>query len=332
MRILIPGGSGQVGTLLARHLYKQGHEITILSRHPNAHPEQNWRTLAWDGLTPGPWAIEIDRSDAIIHLSGRSVNCRYNAKNRQEIFDSRTKPTHLLGQLNAASPTPPKIWMNASTSTIYRNALDRPQDEFTGELGDLPTQRGTNEPANLPETWSFSIDVAHRWEQALAAIPTPHTRKIRLRSSMVMSPDAGGVFSVFSKLARLGLGGTQGSGKQFVSWMHDLDYCRATDLLLAHPEITDETNGIVNMTAPGPMPNREFMQTLRQAWNQPIGLPATRWMLEVGALAMRTETELILKSRQVTPGFLLKHGFNFDFPTWPTAARDLVTRLKAKQN
>jgi len=221
--------------------------------------------------------------------------------------------------------------MNASTSTIYRNALDRPQDEFTGELGDLPTQRGTNEPANLPETWSFSIDVAHRWEQALAAIPTPHTRKIRLRSSMVMSPDAGGVFSVFSKLARLGLGGTQGSGKQFVSWMHDLDYCRATDLLLAHPEITDETNGIVNMTAPEPMPNREFMQTLRQAWNQPIGLPATRWMLEVGALAMRTETELILKSRQVTPGVLLKHGFDFAFPTWPTAAHDLVARLKATQ-
>jgi len=332
MRILIPGGSGQVGTLLARHLYAAGNEVTIPSRHPNAHPEQSWRTLKWDGLNPGPWATEIDRSDAIIHLSGRSVNCRYNPKNRQEIFDSRTKPTLLLGQLIAASPTPPKIWMNASTSTIYRNALDRPQDEFTGELGDLPGQRGTHEPANLPETWSFSIDVAHRWEEALAAIPTPQTRKIRLRSSMVMSPDAGGVFSVFSKLARLGLGGTQGSGKQFVSWMHDLDYCRATDLLLAQPEITDETNGIVNMTAPEPMPNREFMQTLRQAWHQPIGLPATRWMLEIGALAMRTETELILKSRQVTPAVLLKHGFEFAFPHWPTAAPDLVARLKAKQN
>jgi len=332
MRILIPGGSGQVGTLLARHLYAAGHEVTILSRHPNARPEQLWRTLKWDGLTPGPWATEIDRSDAIIHLSGRSVNCRYNAKNRQEIFDSRTKPTLLLGQLIAASPTPPKIWMNASTSTIYRNALDHPQDEFTGELGDLPDQRGTHEPANLPETWSFSIDVAHRWEEALAAIPTPQTRKIRLRSSMVMSPDAGGVFSVFSKLARLGLGGTQGTGKQFVSWMHDLDYCRATDLLLSQPEITDETNGIVNMTAPEPMPNREFMRTLRQAWNQPIGLPATRWMLEVGALAMRTETELILKSRQVTPAVLLKHGFDFTFPTWSTAAQDLVARLKARQS
>jgi len=329
MRILIPGGSGQVGAMLARHLQAQGHTVTVLSRKPAAAANP-WTTLAWDGLTPGPWASEIDRSDAIIHLSGRSINCRYTAEHRREIIDSRTKPTLLLGQLIAASPTPPKIWMNASANSIYRHALDRPQDEFTGERGDLPNERGTHEPANLPETWSFAVDVAYRWEAALAAIPTPHTRKIRLRTSMVMSPDAGGVFSVFSKLARLGLGGTQGPGTQYVSWIHDLDYCRATDLLLAKPEITDETEGVVNMTAPVPMPNREFMRTLRRAWHQPIGMPAAKWMLEIGALAMRTETELILKSRRVVPGVLLKHGFAFAFPTWPEAAADLVSRLKAK--
>jgi len=332
VRILIPGGSGQVGTLLARHLYAAGHEVTVLSRHPNAHPEQLWRTLKWDGLTPGPWATEIDRSDAVIHLSGRSVNCRYNAENRREIIESRTLPTLLLGKLIAASPTPPKIWMNASTSTFYRSALDRPQNEFTGELGDLPHQRGTHEPANLPETWSFSVDVANRWEQALAAIPTPNTRKIRLRSSMVMSPDAGGVFSVFSNLARLGLGGTQGSGNQFVSWMHDLDYCHATDLLLSRPEITDETGGVVNMTAPGPLPNRDFMRILRHAWGRPVGFPAARWMLEIGTFFMRTESELVLKSRRVVPTLLLKHGFKFAFPTWPEAARDLVARSRASKN
>jgi uncharacterized protein (TIGR01777 family) len=325
MRILIPGGSGQVGTLLARHLHAAGHTVTVLSRSPRPAP---WQTLLWDGLTPGPWVAELHHADAVIHLSGRTVNCRYTPKHRRQIFDSRVKPTLLLGKLIAASPKPPRIWMNASTSTFYRHTYGEPNDEFTGVLGDLPDQRGNHEPASLPETWSFSIDVAHRWEQALASIPTPHTRKIRLRSSMVMSPDAGGVFSVFSMLARLGLGGTQGPGTQFVSWMHDLDYCRATDLLLAHPEITDETDGIVNMTAPEPVPNRDFMRTLRHAWHAPIGLPALSPMLAVGAIVMRTETELILKSRRVTPTLLVKHGYQFAFPTWPEAAANLVARSR----
>jgi uncharacterized protein (TIGR01777 family) len=327
MRILIPGGSGQVGTILARHLHASGHEVIVLSRSPQTCTNP-WRTLPWDGLTRGPWIAEIDRSDAVIHLSGRSVNCRYTPANRQAIFDSRIKPTLLLGEVIAASPNPPRIWLNASTSTFYRHALDRPQDEFTGELGDLPSERGTREPANLPETWTFSIDVASRWEHAFLSIDTPRTRKIRLRSSMVMSPDPGGVFSVLSNLVRKGLGGSQGSGGQFVSWMHDLDYCRATDLLLTHPEITAETDGIVNMTAPNPLPNRDFMRILREAWNAPIGLPATTWMIEIGTLLMRSESELVLKSRRVVPSLLLKHGFEFTFPTWPEAARDLASRMR----
>jgi uncharacterized protein (TIGR01777 family) len=326
MRILIPGGSGQVGTVLARHLHGSGHEVTVLSRSPKPAP---WQTLTWDGLTPGPWIDELHRADAVIHLSGRSVNCRYTPENRRQIFDSRIKPTLLLGELIAASPTPPRIWMNASTSTFYRNAFDLPQDEFTGELGDLPSERGTREPATQPETWSFSIDVAHRWEQALAAHPTPHTRKIRLRSSMIMSPDPGGVFSVLSNLVRLGLGGKQGSGAQFVSWMHDLDLCRAMDLLLSQPEVTDETGGIVNLTAPEPLPNRDFMRILRRAWHMPLGLPAAEWMLEIGTFLMRTETELVLKSRRAVPTLLLKSGFEFSFPTWSAAAPDLVARMKS---
>jgi len=328
MRILLPGGSGQVGTILARHLHKAGHDVTVLSRSPQIHAWYPWRTLAWDGLTPGPWTTEIDRSDAVIHLSGRSVNCRYNQANRQAIFDSRIKPTLLLGRVIAASPTPPRLWMNASTSTFYRHALDRAQDEFTGELGDLPTERGTREPINLPETWSFSIDVASSWERAFLSIPTPRTRKIRLRSSMVMSPDRGGVFSVLSNLVRTGLGGAIGSGRQFVSWIHDFDYCRATDLLLAQSEITDETGGVVNMTAPEPLPNRDFMRALRQAWHMPIGLPAAEWMIEIGTFLMRSESELVLKSRRVVPTLLLKHGFEFAFPAWPDAARDLVARMR----
>jgi uncharacterized protein (TIGR01777 family) len=326
MRILIPGGSGQIGTILARYLHAAGHEVTVLSRKPEPAA---WQTLQWDGLTRGPWTSELDRSDAVIHLSGRSVNCRYTPENRREIIDSRVKPTLLLGEVIASSPTPPKIWMNASTSTFYRNALDLPQDEFTGELGDLPTQRGTHEPANQPETWAFSIDVAHRWEQALAAIPTPHTRKIRLRTSMTMSPDPGGVFSVLSRLTRFGLGGTEGSGRQYVSWLHDLDYCRITGLLLQRPEITDESNGIVNMTAPEPLPNRDFMRALRKAWHAPIGLPAYSWMIEIGTRVLRTESELVLKSRRAVPTLLLRQGYEFAFPTWPEAALDLVARTKA---
>jgi len=330
MRILIPGGSGQVGTLLARHLHASGHQVTVLSRHPRPAP---WRTLPWDGLNPGPWVDDLNQSDAVIHLSGRSVNCRYNTGNRREIIDSRVLPTLLLGRLIADSPTPPRIWLNASSSTYYRHTFAEPNDEFTGVPADTPAEHaagGVHEPGNLPETWSFSADVIDRWEAALAESNTPHTRKIRLRTSMVMSPDAGGVFSVFSKLTHLGLGGTQGPGTQYVSWIHELDFCRAVDLLLAQPEITEETAGVVNMCAPNPEPNRDFMRHLREAWQQSIGLPAFTWMLELGAIPMQTETELILKSRRVIPGVLLKHDFDFVFPTWPEAARNLVRRSKAE--
>ena len=263
MRVLIPGGSGQVGTRLAQHLYAAGHEVTVLSRDPQQHSEQLWTTLKWDGLTPGPWASEIDRSDAIIHLSGRSINTRFTPENRRQILESRVPPTRLLGKLIAASPT-------------------------------------------------------------------PRTRKIRLRTSLMMSPDAGGVFAMLSKLARLGLGGTQGPGTQFVSWMHDQDYCRAVELLLARPEIADASNGIVNMCAPGPLPNREFQLALRQAWNVPIGLPASTWMLKIGTRLMGAEPELILISRRVVPTVLLKSGFVFSFPGWPQAAEDLVARSRKK--
>ena len=261
-------------------------------------------------------------------MSGRSVNCRYTPANRREIFNSRTEPTLLLGRLIAASPTPPRVWLNASTSTFYRHALDRPQDEFTGELGDRPHERGCHEAANLPETWRFSIDVAYRWEEALAAIPTPRTRKLRLRSSMVMSAAPGGGFSVMSRLARWGLGGPEASGRQFISWIHDLDYCRAIERLLHEPELTDETNRIVNLSAPGPLPNRDFFRILRRAWGQPFGLPAPRPALAFGALLMQTETELVLKSRWVLPTLLRRQGFRFDFPLWSDAAPNLVAAMR----
>jgi NAD dependent epimerase/dehydratase family enzyme len=168
--------------------------------------------------------------------------------------------------------------------------------------------------------------VARRWEEAFYASSTPATRKIALRSSMTMSPDEGGVFSVLLRLVRMGLGGTEGSGRQFVSWIHDRDYCRVVDFLLDH----DDISGAVNLTSPNPLPNREFMRELRRAWGAPFGLPATEWMLEIGAFFLRTETELILKSRRAVPTLLLRHGFEFEFPLWSEAAAELVKRYRAR--
>jgi uncharacterized protein (TIGR01777 family) len=259
---------------------------------------------------------EFEKADVIINLAGRSVNCRYNAANRREILESRTQSTRVLGEALNRLAHPPRLWMNASTATIYRHALDRPMDELTGELGG-------NEP-NAPSSWRFSIDVAKRWEETFFAVSTPNTRKIALRSAMTMSPDRGGIFDVLLRLVRFGLGGAAGSGMQFISWIHESDYLRAIDYLIAKEEVT----GCVNIAAPGPLPNNEFMAVLRKTWGRSVGLPASEWMLELGAIFLRTETELILKSRQVVPGRLLADGFQFRFPDWPSAAQDLVRQWR----
>jgi uncharacterized protein (TIGR01777 family) len=313
MRIVLPGGTGQVGQLLARHFHAQGHTVTVLSRTPHPTP---WKTIPWDGLTPGPWIDELDHSDVCINLAGRSVNCRYTPANRKAILDSRVFSTRLLGEVISNLQHPPAVWLNASTATIYRHSLDRPMDEATGELGG-------DEPG-APDTWNFSIDVAKAWEEAFFSAPTPHTRKVALRSAMTFSPDPGGVFDVFLNLVRHGLGGTNSPGNQFVSWIHETDLIRAIELLIASPNISDA----INLAAPHPLPNRDFLRALREAWGTRIGLPTYPWMIEIGTFLTRTESELILKSRQVIPGRLLDSGFQFTFPHWPPAARDLVARWR----
>lgn len=309
MKIVIPGGSGQVGRVLARHFHEQGHAVTVLSRTPRAEP---WRVTAWDGLTPGPWVAELQESDICVNLAGRSVNCRYHAANRRAILESRIKSTSLLNQIIACLNPAPRLWINASTATIYRHALDRPMDEATGELGG-------NEPG-APDTWNFSIDVAKAWEEAFFSTPTPLTRKIAIRSAMTFSPDRGGVFDTFLGLVRHGFGGPQGSGDQFVSWIHEADFCRAIDFLIEREDFT----GVVNVASPNPLPNRGFLEILRKAWGIRLGLPVSSWMMEVGTFLMGTESELVLKSRRVVPGRLLAAGFRFCFPDWGEAARDLV--------
>jgi uncharacterized protein len=313
MKIVIPGGSGQVGHILARHFHENGHAVTVLSRTPRLAP---WRVVVWDGVTPGQWIAHVEKSDVCINLSGRSVNCRYTAANRREIYDSRIRSTQLLNQIVSSLRRPPRLWVNAGTATIYRHALDRAMDEIDGELGG-------NEPG-APDTWNFSIGVAKAWEEAFFSMATPSTRKVAIRSAITLSPDRGGVFDVLLSLVRRGLGGAQGSGAQFVSWIHETDFVRAVDLLIAREEFA----GIVNLSAPNPLRNSDFMRGLRDAWGTCVGLRAPAWMIEIGTWLMRTESELVLKSRCVVPGRLLAAGFQFQFPEWPAAARDLVTRTR----
>jgi uncharacterized protein (TIGR01777 family) len=313
MRIVIPGGTGQVGTLLARAFVADGHEVVVLSRTPRNAP---WRVVHWDGQTVNDWAGELDGAEVVINLAGRSVNCRYTAANRHLIKESRVHSTRALGQAIARAARPPAVWLQASTATIYAHRYDAPNDEATGILG------GAEEGA--PDTWRFSIDVAKSWEQAANEVHLPHTRTVLLRSAMTMSPDPGGVFATLLRLVRYGLGGASGNGRQYVSWIHDRDFVRAVYWLIEHPELA----GPVNLAAPNPVPNAEFMRTLRAARGIGFGLPAVGWMLEVGAFLLRTETELILKSRRVAPGRLLRSGFLFQFPTWAEAADDLCHRWR----
>jgi uncharacterized protein (TIGR01777 family) len=313
MRIVIPGGSGQVGRILARCFHAQGHAVTVFSRTLKPAP---WRVAEWDGLTRGDWIADLEGSDVCINLAGRSVNCRYTAENRRSIHESRIHTTLLLNEAISSLKHPPRIWLNASTATIYRHSLDRSMDEADGELGG-------GEPG-APDTWNFSIQVAKGWEDALFATPTPRTRKVAMRSAMTFSPDRGGVFDTFLRLARHSLGGSSGAGTQFISWIHEADFIRAVEFLLARDEFT----GVVNLASPNPLPNRDFMRALREAWGTRIGLPASEWMIEIGTWLMRTESELVLKSRRVVPGRLLAAGFQFVFPEWPAAARELVGRWR----
>jgi uncharacterized protein len=317
MKVVIPGGTGQVGAVLARAFQRDGHEVVVLSRSARPGP---WRAVRWDAETLGEWASELDGADVVINLAGQSVNCRYHAANRKAILDSRVKSTAVVGLAIARAKRPPRVWLQASTATIYAHRYDAANDEAHGIIGG-------DEP-NVPDTWRFSTDVAKAWERAADEAETPETRKVTLRTAMVMSPDEGGVFDVLLGLVRHGLGGRSGDGRQFVSWIHDEDFIRAVYVLIER----DDMAGAVNVAAPNPLPNREFMRELRVAWGTRMGLPATAWMLEVGALFLGTETELVLKSRRVVPGRLLSSGFTFRFPHWREAAQDLCERWRRMRN
>lgn len=281
-----------MGAILARAFPED--EIVVIGRGG---------PVVWDGRTLGPWAEAIDGADVLINLAGRSVNCRYDEANRHAIMDSRVDSTRVLGEAIARAARPPRVWLQSSTATIYAHRLDAPNDERSGIIGD-----------------GFSVGVAQAWERAAEESVPAGTRLVLLRSAMVMSVDRGGVFDVLLGLVRRGLGGSAAGGRQYVSWIHGDDFGRALRFLIEREHLS----GAVNIAAPQPLPNAEFMRALREAWGARIGLPATRWMLEAGAWAMRTETELVLKSRRVVPARLAEAGFAFSYPEWPEAARQLV--------
>jgi uncharacterized protein len=287
-----------VGAILARAFADD--EVVVIGRGG---------PVAWDGRTLGPWASVIDGADVVINLAGRSVNCRYDEANRRAIMDSRVDSTRVLGEAIAQSAHPPRVWLQSSTATIYADRYDAPNDERSGIIGD-----------------GFSVGVAQAWERAAVESCPSGTRLVLLRSAMVMSPDRGGIFDVLLGLVRRRLGGSAAGGRQYVSWIHGEDFARALRFLIEH-----ELEGPVNVAAPNPLPYAEFMRALRDAWGTRIGLPATRWMLELGAWAMRTETELVLKSRRVVPARLAEAGFAFGYPDWPAAARDLVDDWRARR-
>lgn len=310
MKIIIPGGNGQVGRMLVRALVRDGHECIVLTRGRPVLPA-GARAVAWDGRSLGPWTAEVDGAEVVINLAGRSVDCRYHERNLAEMMRSRVDSTHVIGEAIAAAKHPPRVWLQAATATIYAHRFDAPNDEFTGEIGG-------REPG-VPALWARSIDIAKAWEAAVDAAPTHHTRKVILRSAMVMSPDRGGVFSVLARHCRLGFG-RFGDGRQYVSWVHEHDFVAAVKFLIARVDLA----GVFNICAPHPLPNREFMATLQRAVGRILSVPVPRWALEIGTFFLRTETELILKSRRVVPARLLAAGFKFVHPTWPEAVQELV--------
>ncbi|MCB9680586.1 MAG: DUF1731 domain-containing protein [Alphaproteobacteria bacterium] len=310
MRIVLPGGSGQVGGILQRGLRAQGHEVQVIGRGASDP------SLRWDGRTPGAWWEVIDGADAVIQLTGQSVNCRYTWPNLNAMMASRVDSALAVGHAIAGVRHPPPVWLQASTASIYTHSVDVVQDEDHGRTDPIDP--------HAPAYWAFSIHIARAWELALASVPTPATRKVAMRLGFTMSPDKGGIFDWLVWLVAHGLGGPFCGGRQYVSWIADVDLVRAVSCMLHDPGLV----GPVNVTAPEPIPNAALMAQLRDALGVRFGLPITPWMAEVGAVFLKTDTELMQKSRRVVPRRLLDAGMTFALPRWEDAAVDLVRRTR----
>ncbi|PAD20671.1 TIGR01777 family oxidoreductase [Terribacillus saccharophilus] len=282
-KVIIAGGTGFIGEFFQKRFQELGYDVSIISRQK--------QHIHWEDR------LSIQRSlegaELLINLAGKSVNCRYNETNKQEIMNSRVATTKILGEAVQSCSNPPELWINSSTATIYRHAEDRPMTEAEGEIG-----------------LGFSVDVATKWEETFFSYKLSQTRQIALRIAIVLGK-GGGVMTPYRNLVRFGLGGIQGSGKQMFSWIHIEDLFQ----IILFVKDRKELSGVFNCSAPQPVTNRELMNILRHEMNAPLGLPAPKWMLKIGSVFIRTETELVLKSRWVIPDRLEREGYNFRFKT-----------------
>lgn len=304
-KIILAGGSGFLGGVLSDFYKSKAKEIIILSRSKHQSVD-NIHYRVWDGQNRGDWMKDLEDGDLLINLSGKNVNCRYTEKNKAEIFRSRIEPTALLASVINQLHHPPKVWINLASATIYRHADDHYQDEDNGEIGS-----------------GFSVEVCKTWEQIFWQTKTPATKKILLRTAIVFGR-RDGVIPRLLNLVRLGLGGQQGTGKQYFSWIHEQDFARITEWVFYNANDGD----IYNCSAPEALPNKELMKLLRQLYGINLGLPTPQWLLEIGAKVIGTETELILKSRWVYPKHLLEKGFIFQFPKAKYALQDILSNPK----
>lgn len=301
-KIVLAGGNGYLGGIFAEYYSPISQEVIILSRKYKA-PNDNVKTLVWDGCHENDWSNSLEYADMLVNLCGKNVNCRYTIENQEKIIQSRIIPTTLLGSVIEKMQHPPKLWINITSATIYRHAEDHPQDEETGEIG-----------------YGFSINVCRQWEACFFQSHTPHTRKIALRMGIVLGR-SDSAFPRLLNLVKFGMGGKQGDGEQYVSWIHEQDAARCTEWLMQHTGL----NGIINCTSPEPVKNKDFMACIRNAYGISFGLPSPAWLLQLGALVIGTETELILKSRWVVPARLLNNGYQFLFPKPAHAIKDLLS-------
>ncbi|WP_339917065.1 TIGR01777 family oxidoreductase [Yeosuana marina] len=295
--IVIAGGSGFLGQVLEKFLSKKYYTIKILTRYPKKEND-----IYWNAKDLGIWTNELENVNALINLTGKSVDCRYTEKNKKAIYDSRIDSTHILGLAINLCEKPPKIWINSSTATIYKDSYHKEMDEENGEVGN-----------------DFSMNIAKSWEQAFYSIINPKTRKIAIRTSIVLGKE-GGALVPLKNLTRLGLGGYQGNGNQKVSWIHELDFVRALSFIIDNENLS----GNINLSVPKPTNNKTLMKILRKILNIPFGLNQPIWLLKIGARLIGTETELVLKSRNVIPKKLINNGFLFKFSNLEVALKDLV--------
>ncbi len=300
-KIVIAAGTGFLGKVLTQHFKNKVEKIIILTRG-KGRIEGNIHYLHWDANTVGDWKDEINNADVLINMTGRSVDCRYNQKNKDLIMSSRIQSTRVLGKAVAACEIPPKVWLNSSTATIYRHSLDKEMDEIHGEVGT-----------------GFSVDVATQWEKTFFEQQTSKTRKIALRTSIVLGK-SGGAFPPILNLSKIGFGGKQGDGNQKLSWIHQTDFARSVEFIINNSKIKD----VINIVAPKPSTNAAFMKTLQNVTKTPIAIPISKPLLEFGARIIKTETELILKSRNVVPLKLIDNGFQFLYPDLESALRSLT--------